>query len=178
MCCNSGICSDELLLQESHIVGGTNCSACYANTICYENCCVGTAPVSVWLLMAIVKGKTSHFNPAICRLLRKPEQPPTANCVERDGKTPSSSDNSADGTELSNPDLMQWLLCCCVVPDLAQKGDVVVVHYGPCCHWVCNIVVCPCWKSEPMQVVNTTVRRLKPASMLQPVVLCPCLCRR
>jgi hypothetical protein len=61
--------SDELqLVQKSVIAGEDNCSACYANTICYENCCVGTAPVSVKVMMAIVNGVPSYFNPAICRV--------------------------------------------------------------------------------------------------------------
>jgi ubiquitin-conjugating enzyme (huntingtin interacting protein 2) len=44
--------------------------------------------------------------------------------------------------------------CCALVMVRAQEGDEVVVHKGPCCCWICNVLVCPCWASKPTKVTQ------------------------
>jgi hypothetical protein len=154
-CCTMDYCfiNEEKPDEDSDIIDWTHCKSAFAHTVVYECCfaCPSDNPKYVRMLRVA----QSWHSPAVCRVVNRGDwghDPIEANKIERTLEEGASEEGATKPTPRRNQK-DAW-------KTIPEKGDTVVVHHGPCCHWVCNRMICPCWNSGSPKLISGNAIRV------------------
>jgi hypothetical protein len=135
------------------VIGENQVTACLTGGLCYENIfALPGCPVQHRRLVYINRTWTY---PGVCRITKRaePSTPITAahnldSTLEGVVAIGLPASESSPATQPSAASIDRGCL------DVARKGDTVVVHHGPSCHWALNAIICPCWTTGPRNIIS------------------------
>jgi hypothetical protein len=152
-------------------VDTSHCKSGFSHTVVYE-CCFAEAGFALRVCgygkdpqyVRLVRVAQSWQSPAVCRVVHKGAwglTPVAANKIDRTLESAVEVKAAAKGGNEDEKSVIKRKK-----PDqknawktMPEAGDTVVVHHGPCCHWTCNRVICPCWHSgQPKLIAGNAIR--------------------
>jgi hypothetical protein len=134
------------------VIGENQITACLTGCVCYDNCfALPGCPVQHRRVVYIEQTWT---NPGVCRIVKSAESgaPVAATHTLDSALEGVASGLSPSESSPATPPPAASIDRGCL--DVARKGDTVVVHHGPCCHWALNALICPCWTTGPVNIIK------------------------
>ena len=129
------------------VVGETQCTACLTGCMPYDNMFGLGCFVKKHRRLVKYDIKRGWTQLGVCRIVKRaePSAPIEASSIE------STLDSAAESIAQPSavPAERDW-------HDTARPGDTVMVHHGPCSHWLLNALICPCWFTGPVKILYET----------------------
>ena len=152
----------EVEKQGLNFVDSTCCASIVSHNVCYEICCAWPSMDEKYIVKLCVAdefGNWTWHSPNDCRVVGSEDAitagagPVTAQKIER------RLSEVQGGAATAPPPAVEPAQKTKGCTDLARTGDRVVIQHGPCPHWVCNAVICPCWMNDQIRFGMPTVGR-------------------